>query len=160
ARDLHDDEAVERELLRLAVRVSADLRMQALRARTVTVKLRDADFKTRSAQRTISLPIESEQSVARVARSLLRMLRARRRVGVRLLGIALSHFDSEDAVYAHAQLTLFTPPAPTSQDNPAEGVKERALTKALDAIRGRFGTRAILPASLVAPADTGPRVEE
>jgi DNA polymerase IV len=160
ARDLHDEVAIERELLRLAVRVSADLRMQALRARTVTVKLRDADFKTRSAQRTISKSIESEQSVARVARSLLRMLRARRRVGVRLLGIALSHFDNEETSAAPAQLTLFAPPAPTEGDDPTEGVKDRALTKALDDIRGRFGKTAILPASLVAPVDTGPRVEE
>lgn len=159
ARDLHDDGDIERELLRLAVRVSADLRKQALRARTITVKLRDADFKTRSAQRTISKPIESERSVARVAAPLLRMLRARRRVGVRLLGIALSHFEDE-AAPGPAQLALFELAAPAKADEPVESPKDRALTQALDRIRGRFGKEAILPATLVAPVDTGPRVEE
>ncbi|MES2523642.1 MAG: DNA polymerase IV [Gemmatimonadota bacterium] len=159
ARDLHSDDDVERELLRLAVRVSADLREQGLRARTVTVKLRDIDFRTRTAQRTLSRPIESEQSVARVAKPLLRMLRARRRTGVRLLGIALSHFD-DDGPRAPTQLGLFAPPAPKPTDDPAESTKDRALTKALDHIRGRFGKGAIVPATLVEPADTGPRVEE
>ncbi|MEO7996016.1 MAG: DNA polymerase IV, partial [Gemmatimonadaceae bacterium] len=51
-RDLHDEPALEKQLLRLAVRVSNDIRKQGLAARTVTVKLRDSDFKTRSARRT------------------------------------------------------------------------------------------------------------
>ncbi len=160
ARDLHDDDVVERELLRLAVRVATDLRKQGLHARTVTVKLRDLDFRTRSAQRTLAHPIESEQSVAAAARSLLRALRKRRRVGVRLLGIALSHFG-EDAP-APPQLGLFpTPPAPPSTDEPVEHERDRALTRALDRIRGRYGQAAIVPARLVDPSnDPGPRVEE
>jgi DNA polymerase-4 len=160
ARDLHDDDLVERELLRLAVRVATDLRRQALVARTITVKLRDSDFRTRSAQRTLAHPIESEQSVVRAARTLLRALRKRRRVGVRLLGIALSHFGDEAA--APPQLALFAePPSPTPEDEPIEGVREKALTRALDRIRDRYGQKAIVPARLVDPTnDPGPRVEE
>ena len=158
ARDLHEEELVERELLRLAVRVSADLRKQSLQARTVTVKLRDADFRTRSAQRTLRLPIESERSVVTAARALLRQLRSRRRVGVRLLGIGLSHFD--DGPPEAAQLALFETPPPTS-DEPVEGAKEKALTRALDRIRSRYGADSILPAGLVdGSKDIGPRVEE
>jgi len=160
ARDLHDDDVVEREILRLAVRVATDLRRQALKARTITVKLKDADFRTRSAQRTLARPIESEQSVARAAKALLRGLRKRRRVGVRLLGIGLSHFG--DDLPAPTQLGLF--PVPMSlplPDEPIEGDKERALTRALDRIRDRFGSAAILPARLVDVSnDTGPSVEE
>ena len=161
AHDLHEQTDVERELLRLAVRVSADLREQTLKARTVTVKLRDTDFTTRSAQRTLRTPIESEQSVVRVALVLLRMLRSRRRVGVRLLGIALSHFDG-DAGPAAAQLVLFESPLSgrTELDEPLEGEKDRALTSAVDRIRARFGMGAILPAALLQSTDTGPRVEE
>lgn len=159
ARDLHDDALIERELLRLAVRVSADLRAKSLQARTVTVKLRDIDFKTRSAQRTLKVPIESEQSVARAARALLRQMRSRRRVGVRLLGIGLSHFD--EGPPESAQLALFDTPVIVSPDEPVETDKDRALTQALDRIRGRFGAQSILPARLVdgKPA-IGPRVEE
>ncbi len=160
ARDLHDDDVVERELLRLAVRVATDLRRQALQARTITVKLRDSDFRTRSAQRTLAQPIESEQSVARAARTLLRALRKRRRVGVRLLGIGLSHF--EDDVVVPPQLGLFPAPPPVpNPDEPVEGDRDRALTRALDRIRNRYGQGAIVPARLVDPSnDPGPRVEE
>lgn len=159
-RDLHEDDVVERELLRLAVRVATDLRKQALVARTITVKLRDSDFRTRSAQRTLVHPIESEQSVVRAARTLLRALRKRRRVGVRLLGIALSHFGDDTPLAP--QLGLFpTPAAATPPDEPVEGDRDRALTRALDRIRDRYGQASIIPARLVDPTrNTGPSVEE
>ncbi|WP_396213343.1 Y-family DNA polymerase [Gemmatimonas sp.] len=167
ARDLDDDTVIERELLRLAVRVSSDLRRQALRARTVTVKIKDTDFRTRSAQRTLSAYIESEKSVLKAARPLLRQLRGKRRVPVRLLGISLSHFDDEpEALPLPAtQLGLFaaSPAAPVSAAaiDPEESPRDRALTRALDRIRDRYGSAAILPAGLVDPThDTGPRVEE
>ncbi len=167
-RDLHDDDILERELLRLAVRVSTDLRRQGLRARTVTVKLKDADFKTRSAQRTLAEPIESEKSVITAARVLFRALRGKRRVGVRLLGIGLSHFDDATGSGSGAatQLAFFAPPpAPAAEGEPVENAKDRALTRALDRIRDRYGSTAIIPARLVDSAhenarDTGPRVEE
>lgn len=156
-RDIHDEASLEKQLLRLAVRVSNDIRKQGLAARTVTVKLRDADFKTRSARHTLAKPIESEKAVARVSRKLMEKLRGKRRVGVRLLGIALSQFDEEETP---AQLTFL--PAPVkATDDPVEGEKDKALTKALDRIRGRFGSEAILPARLIERSpDTGPRVEE
>lgn len=175
ARDLNDDDLLERELLRLAVRVSADLRRQALRARTVTVKVKDTDFRIRSAQRTLSGFIESEGAVLRAARPLLRQLRRKRRVPIRLLGIALSHFDDDGDIPTapvHQQLGLFGGdaggPAPASSKpdgdlgaEPAESPRDRALTRALDRIRDRYGSEAILPARLVDPTrDTGPRVEE
>jgi len=168
-RDLHDDDILERELLRLAVRVSTDLRRQGLQARTVTVKLKDADFKTRSAQRTLAAPIESEKSVIKAARVLYRALRSKRRVGVRLLGIGLSHFDDDTSGAgsgAATQLGFFAPPpAPLAEGEPVENAKDRALTRALDRIRDRYGSAAIIPARLVDGAhenarDTGPRVEE
>ncbi len=159
ARDLHDDETIERELLRLAVRVATDLRKRHLKARTITVKLKDADFRTRSAQHTLSRPIESEQSVSRAARALLRQLRGRRRVGVRLLGIGLSHFDEGRGTAP--QMTLFDAPTAAAPGDPVEGDRDRRLTSAVDRIRDRFGSTAILPARLIAPAgDIGPRVEE
>lgn len=175
ARDLDDDEVIERELLRLAVRVSADLRRQALRARTVTVKVKDRDFKSRTAQRTLTNFIESEKSVVRAARPLLRHLRSKRRVPIRLLGIALSHFEDEVGAppLSATQLGLFGGDAgaaaeagsanedPDTTGETAETARDRALTRALDRIRDRYGSGAIIPARLVDPEhDTGPRVEE
>lgn len=176
AHDLENDSVIERELQRLSVRVSADMRNQLLLARTVTVKLRDADFRTRTAQRTFSRGIESERSVTRAANTLFRQLRTARRVPVRLLGVGLSHLDGRDAAPgpAVAQLGLFGDPvaAPGGEHDRGSGAepigdtdRDRALVRALDRIRGRFGHEAILPASLVhgnrnPGEDTGPRVEE
>ncbi|MCA0377157.1 MAG: hypothetical protein LCH84_16045 [Gemmatimonadetes bacterium] len=186
-RDIGDDDTLERELLRLAVRVSADLRKQALRARTVTVKLRDADFRTRSAQRTLPRGIASERAVVNAARPLLAQLRDKRRTKARLLGIALSHFDAEDGpgrLPRARQLALFedgpgapraagaTPdsasgrsaPAPGAMGGetapPSDGPRDEALTAALDRIRERFGSESIVPARLLGGRSTGPRVEE
>lgn len=175
AHDVADDALLDRELLRLAVRVSADLRRQHLEARTITVKLRDHHFRTRSAQRSLVLPIASEQSVYRVARALLHKLRRAQSSPIRLLGIGLSHFEGRDA--EAAQLGLFDDEAPGSRARanqkargespdsddlePVEGSRERALTHALDRIRARFGAASIVPARLVDRRDgTGPRVED
>ncbi len=178
ARDIDDQVTLERELLRLAVRVSADLRGQQLEARTVTVKLRDNRFTTRSAQRSLVLPITGEQSVFKVARALLAKLRRAQSAPVRLLGIGLSHFEGKDA--EAAQLGLFDDPAwsaaglapagvtaGTAGDGtgvdapPVESERARSLTKALDLIRARYGASAIVPARLVEQHNgTGPRVEE
>jgi DNA polymerase-4 len=163
ARDLDDDSLLERELLRLAVRVSADLRGQSLEARTVTVKLKDRSFRSRTAQRSLPLPITTEQAVFRVARSLFRKLRRANRTPVRLLGIGLSHFAGKDAEAAQLGLFEAEPPAAASDasDDGVEGVRDRALTRALDQIRARFGAGSILPAGLVDRSrDPGPRVED
>lgn len=53
ATDIDDDDALETELLGLAIHLGADVRASRLRARTITVKLRDADFTTRTAAHTV-----------------------------------------------------------------------------------------------------------
>jgi DNA polymerase-4 len=145
-RDLHDDEAIETELLRLATRVAADLREDRLRARTVTVKLRDADFVTRQASRTLDEPVESDRAVSTVARDLLRKLRRARRVGVRLVGVTLSHFG--DAA-GPAQFALFDTADAGAAAPPVETERDRRVSRTVDDIRERFGTGAIGPARLL-----------
>jgi DNA polymerase-4 len=141
-RDLHADEALGAELLRLAVRLGADLRSEGLRARTVTVKLRDADFTTRSASRTLPEAIESDRAIHTVARALLAKLRRARRVGARLLGIALSNFGDD---HAPAQLALFDAPGEAA----VETERDRALSRTVDAVRAKFGAKAIVPGAML-----------
>jgi DNA polymerase-4 len=159
SQDLHDDAALERELLRLAGRVGADLRGDGLRARTITVKVRDADFTTRQAACTLDAPVESDRAIAEVARPLFRRLRRSRRVGVRLLGIACSGFgEGRGTPDPAAQLALFGEaaaargPAPAEVGAPAPAVveteRDRRLARTVDAIRGRFGRGSIGPAAL------------
>jgi hypothetical protein len=83
-RDLEGDDELERELMALAIRVASDLRRQALRARTVTVKIKDGDFRSRTASRTLDHPLESDRAILAVALELLATLRSRRRTGARL----------------------------------------------------------------------------
>ena len=101
--DVDDDDALAAKLLALADRASADLRDGGLVARTVSVKLRDADFTTRQASRTLPDPVGSDRAVYAVARQLLARLRAARRVPARLLGVALSQLGPADA---EGQLSL------------------------------------------------------
>jgi len=149
-RDLHDEPSLERELLRLAVRVSADLRGDALTARTVTVKIRDADFVTRQASRTVERGIDSERAVATLARELLRKLRRARRVGVRLLGVSLSQLAPEGQESRdERQLALFDEPPSPSAAAAVESERDRALSRAADEIRAKFGADAIVPATTI-----------
>jgi len=79
ARDLEGDRTVEREILRLCVSATEALRTTDLRTRTVTVKIRDADFTTRQSDHTLPNPVETDQAVYAVTLPLLRELRQRRR---------------------------------------------------------------------------------
>src|SRR5262249_57542637 len=57
ARDLETDDDLLHELAQQVDRASADLRDAGLMARTITVKLRDADFTTRQAGKTLPEPV-------------------------------------------------------------------------------------------------------
>ncbi len=140
-RDLHDDGALERELWRLVVRAAGDLRRAGLRARTVTVRLRDADFTTRQASRTLPEAVETERAVGQVATELLARLRRARRVPARLLGVSLSGFGADP----QPQLTLFDGDGGTA----LETARDRALASALDRLRERYGAEAVVPGKMV-----------
>jgi len=134
ATDLHDDVLLEGELTELVARAGADLRGDDLAARTITVRIRDADFRTRQASRTVDEALASDRTLFAVARELLRKLRRDRHVPARLLGIGLSNFTSPPA----KQLGLFDAPRA-----PMESEKDRELSRAMDEVRARFGRDAI-----------------
>jgi len=135
-RDIADDAALTAQLLRLADRATADLREGGLVARTVTVKLRDWDFTTRQASRTLTAPVRSDRAVYAVARDLLVKLRAARRVPARLLGVSLSGLFHEDA---KTQLTLFD----DEPDAKIETDRDRTIARVMDEVRERFGPDAV-----------------
>jgi len=135
-RDLTDDEALAGELLRLADRAAADLREAGLVARGITVKLRDSDFTTRQASRTLPAPVRSDRVVYAVARELLQKLRAARRVPARLLGVSLSQLLPEDA---KTQLSLFE----LAEDLGPETERDRVIARVMDQLRERFGPDAL-----------------
>jgi len=135
ATDLDDDGALAAKLLALADRASADVREAGLIARTVTVKLRDADFTTRQASRTLADAVQSDRAVYAVARELLTRLRAARRVPARLLGVALSQLVRAGS---ESQLSLLE-----SAGNTLETDRDRVISRVIDEVREKFGPDAL-----------------
>jgi len=135
ATDLDDDGALAAKLLALADRASADVRESGLIARTVTVKLRDADFTTRQASRTLADAVQSDRAVYAVARELLTRLRAARRVPARLLGIALSQLVRAGG---EGQLSLLE-----SAGDTLETDRDRVISRVIDEVREKFGPDAL-----------------
>ena len=134
-RDLTDRTLLERELRRLCAKAAADLRGDGLAARTVTVKYRTNDWDTRTAARTLREPVESDRAVTETALALLAQLRAVQKKPARLVGVALSNFaTARDA----EQLAMFGEAAPV-----LEVARDRDLSRALDAVRAKFGDEAI-----------------
>src|SRR5439155_7661856 len=122
-------------------RAAYDLRSDGLTARTITVKIRDRDFRTRSARRTVAAAVVSDRVIMDVARELLAKLRAARRVPARLLGVSLSSLAAD----AEAdQLALFERDATLL----TETDRDRVLARTVDRVRAKFGDRGILPAGL------------
>jgi len=140
--DINDDLSLERELLALVTRAGADLRGDGLVARTVTVKLRDHDFKTRQASRTLDMPVMSDRVVFATARVLLARLRRARRVPARLVGVSLSSLAADATA---DQLTLFERTDPHF----VETERDRTLARTVDRVREKFGAKSIMPASLL-----------
>jgi DNA polymerase-4 len=139
--DLATDAELERELLALVTRAASDLRGDGLTARTITVRIRDHDFKTRQASRTLGAPVISDRVILEVSRRLLAKLRQARRVPARLLGVALSSLAAD----AQAdQLTLFE----RRDADLADTDRDRVLARTVDKVRARFGDRGIFPAGL------------
>jgi DNA polymerase-4 len=146
-RNLVEDRDIERELLRLSRSVATQVRGEGLRARTVTLKLRDPDFTTRQRSRTLREPIEADLAVFNVARTLLEDLRGPRpsgagtprRMPVRLLGVKLSELVERDVP---RQLVLF-------EEGESERERDRKLARVSDDLRERFGSDGVMPARLI-----------
>ena len=139
--DLVTDEDLERELLRLVTRVASDLRQGGYAARTITVKLRDNDFRTRSARLTLADPVVTDRVIMSVATELLHKLRRSRRMPARLIGVALSSLADDPGA---DQLGLFA-----AEDPLQETERDLTIARAVDRVRARFGSRGIVPGALI-----------
>jgi DNA polymerase-4 len=140
--DIDDDDKLMRELLALVTRAAYDLRGDGLTARTITVRIRDFDFKTRQANRTLDAAVISDRVILEVARGLFEKLRNARRVPARLLGVKLSSLSADAAA---DQLTLFE----RRDSRTDETDRDRLLARTIDKVRERFGDKGIIPARLV-----------
>jgi DNA polymerase-4 len=132
SRDLAAPGDLEPVLLALAVQVAARLRAAGVRARTVQLKLRDAQMKVHTRSRTLPAATDLDADLYQAARALLAE-RWQAGRAVRLVGISASGLE------AGIQPSLLPDPA----------AERRRLHAVLDQVRGRFGERAILPAKVL-----------
>jgi DNA polymerase-4 len=132
--DTEDQEIVLRELLRLTEKATYRMREKDFSARTISIKVRFADFKTISRSKTVPLPISATHEVFEVVRNLFLALKLDR-ARIRLVGVSLDGL--EDGVDASEQLML--------------GEREkgwRQATAAMDKASARFGQGSVRPARL------------
>lgn len=138
--DSADWQVLERTLLSLSEGVGGRLRADGLRAATIAVKIRDSTFQTITRQRTLPEPTDSTDAIWQTALALVR--REVHGMRVRLLGVGAHGLTDRH------QLALF---------EEADSRRRRAL-EAADAVRQRFGPRAIRRARLL-DSDVSPPLE-
>ncbi|MEV0419824.1 DNA polymerase IV [Streptosporangium canum] len=141
ATDVGDPVKIRRELLRLSERVAARLREGGHVGRTVSVKLRRADFSTISRSRTLREPTDVAQTLYATACDLYTAADLGRD-RLRLVGVRVENLSP--AGEAARQLGL--------------GEREtgwREAEQAMDRAARRFGRDVVLPASLVRPPFDG-----
>jgi DNA polymerase-4 len=135
AHDVDDPGVVHRELLRLSERTAARLRSQGLVGRTVSIKVRFADFTTITRARTLSEATDVGRDVYGTARALfdaLGLQRARLRlVGVRMEGLLPADRHERQLLLGEPELGW------------------RDAERAVDRASARFGAGSVRPASLV-----------
>jgi DNA polymerase-4 len=131
--DTSDREVIERTILGMADGVAERLRDAGVRATTVTVKIRDTTFRTITRQKTLPEATDLTEPIFRAALELAR--REIRGMRIRLIGVTASGLGDPD------QLSLF--------GVGGEEPRRRRVVEAADAVRHRFGERAITRARLV-----------
>lgn len=134
ATDRHTPSELDREFVRLADAVGARLRRAGVGGRTLTLKVRFAEFTTITRSVTSRDALDLAPEIIAVLRPVLEAIDPT--PGVRLLGVTASNLTAPSR-----QLTL--------DDALPEAPDHSAATGALDAIRDRFGADAIAPASVL-----------
>jgi DNA polymerase-4 len=137
--DVDDPVIVRRELLRLAERTAARLRASGYAGRTISVKIRFADFRTITRARTLPEPTDVARTIYQVASELYAAL-GLQRVRLRLVGIRVEHLVGAD-----------TQPHQLALDEPLRGWRD--AERAVDRATLRFGRGAVRSAALVSPDD-------
>jgi DNA polymerase-4 len=143
--DSLDREELKFWLLRQAERVGEELRRRGCKGRTVTLKLKYADFSRLTRSRTLKKATSSTRLIFEIASSLLDELNPQSRI--RLIGLGVSNFGADAAEAGRALplpgLSLSVPP----EDEAGPGwneEKENSLDQTLDLLRLKFGEGAIV----------------
>ncbi len=144
AQDIDDPEEILQEFLRLTEKAAARLRENNYYAKTISIKVRFADFSTISRSKTLPLPIDSTHDIYEIAKSLFLALNLDR-ARLRLVGISLDNLSEA----APEQLLL--------------GAREkgwREADTAIDRAKLRFGGGSVRPGRLIRKSSADPKESE
>jgi len=136
AHDISDAVQLHRHVTRMAESVAVHLRQNALAGRTVTVKLKYADFALLTRSHTLSVAVATGTDIGAVAHELLGTMDVAS--GVRLLGVSVSALEREQGA---RQLSF--------ELGGVDPTRRQEVTTAVDAVRARFGRAAVGTASMV-----------
>jgi DNA polymerase-4 len=133
ARDIDSPEEILAEFLRMAEKATARLRGRGLFAKTVTMKIKFADFTTLSRAKTLPIGIDGTHETYEIVKKLYLALN-NEGARIRLVGVSLSNLLDE----APVQLEL--------------GARERGwrdADTAIDKAKARFGRGSVRPGRLI-----------
>ncbi|OWZ84915.1 DNA polymerase IV [Natranaerobius trueperi] len=120
-------------LLKFSEQVGARLRKEGYRGKTVTVKIRNSQFKTRTKQKTVNAT-DQDQDIFEYAKDLVKDLSLGKSEKIRLLGVTVSNLTPN----SDFQLTLEDPSG-----------KNKKLQSALDQVREKFGDSSLKRATTI-----------
>ena len=130
--DVEDEDLIHSTLVSLTDKVAGRLRRHGLKARTVTLKLRYAPFRTLTRRKTLDEPTWATTRLLEAVTSLYEERAPDRGAPMRLVGVSTSGFS--------AQAVLFEEPG---------APRDRAVDAAVDAVREKFGSSAVKRASTI-----------
>lgn len=128
AEDLDNSEILSAWLLQLTEQVTARLRQQQLKARTVFIKLRHQDFTTLTRSYSLQAASQDTEVVWSVVKQLFNTEFVKNKKPMRLVGVGVSNFKEDE----QQQADMFL-----------QQGKSRELDQLTDAINTRFGTKGI-----------------
>ena len=133
--DTLDRAILTKWLLSQSERIASDLRSHEYKGRTVTLKVKYADFKQITRSRSLDSRTDNTTVIFETACELLKQLELRR--AVRLIGVSVSNFEARTR-----QVNLF-------EESPRELEETSELDLAVDAVRKKFGKTAVTRVDLL-----------
>ncbi len=133
--DTADIDFLHKMLFAQAERVGTSLRQKKLSGRTITLKVKFADFTQITRSHTLNQPTNGTQHIFSTACQLLEAVKIQQKI--RLIGLGVSGFDQGTHPEAQQGL-LFQNAAQEDQE------KHQKIDNAVDALRQRFGRHAIV----------------
>lgn len=127
--DKKEPEILFKTLLNLSDQVAGNVRTEGLKGRTITLKLRYDDFETHTYSKTVSRPTDLTNEIYAIVRLLLEKHWQKFR-RIRLIGVSVSNLNDGEQ-----QLGLF--------EDQAKTLRNEKLEKAVDAIREKYGKKAV-----------------